>query len=50
MPCLTKWSVLGINIVSSVLSLADPTLENETHDSGKLDLCLVSAGSNGIEP
>ena len=39
----------GINIVSSVFSLADRTLEKTTLDSGKLDLGLVSAGSNGIE-
>ena len=38
------------NIVTSVLSLADPTLEKEFLDSGKLDLGLVSASSNGIEP
>ena len=44
-----KWSVLGINIVSSVFSLADRTLENATLDSGKLDLGLVSAGSNGVQ-
>ena len=37
----------GINIVPSVFSLADRTL-----DLGKLDLhvSLASAGSNGIEP
>ena len=50
MSCLSavspKWSVL----VSSVFSLADRTLEKETLDSGKLDLGLVSAGSNGVEP
>ena len=40
----------GINIVTSVLSLADRTLEKEFLDSGKLDLGLVSASSNGIEP
>ena len=45
-----KWSVLGINIVSSVFSLADGTLEKATLDLGKLDLGLVSAGSNGVEP
>ena len=55
MSCLSavspKWSVLGINIVSSVLlSLADRTLENETLDSGKLVLGLVSAGSNEVQP
>ena len=53
MSCLSavspKWSVLGINIVSSVFSLADRTLEKAFLDSGKLDLGLVSAGSNGIE-
>ena len=37
-------------IVTSVLSLADRTLEKEFLDSGKLDLGLVSASSNGIEP
>ena len=45
MSCLSavspKWSVLGINIVSLVFSLADRTLENKTLDSGKLDLGLV---------
>ena len=54
MSCLNalspKWSVLGFNIVSSVFSLADRTLENATLDSGKLDLGLVSAGSNGVQP
>ena len=45
-----KWSVLGINIVSSVFSLADRMLEKETLDSGRLDLGLVSAGSNGVQP
>ena len=40
----------GINIVTSVLSLADRILEKEFLDSGKLDLDLVSASSNGIEP
>ena len=45
-----KWSVLCIDIVSSVFSLADRTLENATLDSGKLDLGLVSAGSNGVQP
>ena len=45
-----KYSVPGINIVTSVLSLADRTLEKECLDSGKLDLGLVSASSNGIEP
>ena len=39
----------GIDIVTSVFSLADRTLEKGTLDSGKLDLVLVSAGSNGIE-
>ena len=54
MSCLSavspKWFVLGIDIVSSVFSLADRTLENETLDSGKLDLGLVSAGSNRVQP
>ena len=45
-----KWSVLGIDIVSSVFSLADRTLEKATLDSGKLDLGLASGGSNGVEP
>ena len=40
----------GVDIVTSVFSLADRTLEKDTLDSGKLDLGLVSAGSNGIEP
>ena len=42
--------MLDINIVSSVFSLADGTLEKATLDSGKLDLGLVSAGSNGFGP
>ena len=54
MSCLSavspKESVLGINIVSSVFSFADRTLEKATLDSGKLDLGLVSAGSNGVKP
>ena len=40
----------GINIVTSVSSLADRTLEKESRDSGKLDLGLVSESPNGIEP
>ena len=40
----------AFNIVSSVFNLADRTLENATLDSGKLDLGLVSAGSNGVQP
>ena len=40
----------GIDICTSVLSLADRTLEKAFFDSGKLDLGLVSASSNGIEP
>ena len=40
----------GINIVTSVFNLADPTLEKVFLDSEKLDQGLVSAGSNGIEP
>ena len=40
----------GIDFVTSVFSLADPTVEKDTLDSGKLDLGLVSAGSNGIKP
>ena len=42
--------MLGINIITSVLGLADRTLKKAFVDSGKLDLGLVSAGSNGIEP
>ena len=42
--------MLGINIVTSVFSLADHTMEKAFVDSGKSDLGLVSAGSNGIEP
>ena len=42
--------MLGIKIVKSVFSLADRTLEKAFLDSRKLDLGLVSAGSNGIEP
>ena len=41
--------MLGIDIVTSVFSLADRTLEKVFFDSGKLDLGLVSAGSNGFE-
>ena len=40
----------GINIVTSVLSLADRTLEKALLDSAKLYLGIVSAGSNDIEP
>ena len=40
----------GINIFTSVLSLADRTLEKAFLDLEKLDLGLVSASSNGIEP
>ena len=54
MSCLSavspKLSVPGINIVTSVLSLADRTLQKAFLDSAKLDLGLVSASSNGIEP
>ena len=39
-----------INIVKSVLTLADRILEKAFLDSVKLDLGLVSARSNGIEP
>ena len=42
--------MLGIDIATSVFSLADRILEKATLDSGKLDLGLVSAGFNGIEP
>ena len=41
--------MLGINFVTSVFSLADLTLEKAFVDSGKLDLGLVSVGSNGFE-
>ena len=54
MSCLSavspKQSVPGINIVTSVLSLADRTLEKAFLDSAKLYLGIVSAGSNDIEP
>ena len=40
----------GFNIVTLVFSLADRILEKAFLNSGKLDLGLVSAGSNGIEP
>ena len=40
----------GIDIVTSVFSFADRTLEKATLDWGKLVLSLVSEGSNGIEP
>ena len=54
MSCLSavspKESAPGINIVSSVFSLADRTLEKAFLDSEKLYLGLVSASSNGIEP
>ena len=36
--------------VSSVFSLADCTLGKQLSTQEKLDLGLVSAGSNGIEP
>ena len=39
---IAKESVPGINTVTSVLSLADRTLEKESLDSRKLDLGLVS--------
>ena len=42
--------MIGITIVTSVFSLADLTLEKAFVDSGKLDLGLVSAGSNEVEP
>ena len=38
------------NIFTSVLSLADRTLEKAFLDSEKLELGLVSASSYGIEP
>ena len=40
----------GINVVTSVFSLADRTLEKAFLDAGKLNLGLGSAVSNGIEP
>ena len=43
-----KWSVPGINIVSSVFSLVGRSLEKTTLDSEKFHLVL--AGSNGIKP
>ena len=42
--------MLDIDIVTSAFRLADCTLEKGFVDSGKLDLGLVSAGSNGFEP
>ena len=45
-----KYFVPAINIVFLVFILADCTLEKQTLDSGKLDVGLVSAGSNDIEP
>ena len=39
-----------LSAVSSVFSLADRSLERAFLDSGKLDLGLVSASSDGIEP
>ena len=45
-----KWSVPAINIVRSVSSLANRTLNKAFLDLEKLDLDLVSEGSNGIEP
>ena len=42
--------MLGINIVTSVFSLADRTLGKAFVDSGKLDLGLVSASFNGVQP
>ena len=41
--------MLGINIVTSVFSLADRTFEKAFVDSRKLDLGLVSADCKGIE-
>ena len=44
------WGIGKIeNIVTSVFSLADRTLEKAFVDSGKLDLGLVSVGPNGFE-
>ena len=40
----------GINIVTSVLSLADGSLDRAFLDSGKLDLGLVSASYDGVQP
>ena len=46
-----KYSVPAINIVSSVFSLADcRLLEKQLSTQQKLDLGLISAGSNGIAP
>ena len=45
-----EWTYDGASIVSSVLSLADRTLEKATLHLGKLDLGLVSSGSYGVEP
>ena len=42
--------IVIIVVVTSVFSLADRALEKAFLDSGKLDLGLLSAGSNGIEP
>ena len=54
MSCLSAVSpkkyVPSINIVRSVFRLADRTLEKAFRDSGKQDLGLVSANSNGIDP
>ena len=38
------------NVVTLVFSAAESTLEKAFFDSGKLNLGLVSADSNGIEP
>ena len=40
----------GINIVTSVFSSADRTLEKAFLAAGKLDLGLATVGSNGLEP
>ena len=40
--------MLGVNIVTSVFSLADRTLEKAFVDSGKLDLGLVSATGQSL--
>ena len=45
-----KMVCAGHYIVLSVFSLGDCTLENANLDLGKLDLGLVSAGSNGVQP
>ena len=46
-----RYNQLAINIVSSVFSLADCTLEKQlSTQENWISLGLVSAGSNGIAP